>query len=225
MNTTILMPAMPVNRLSRYFRSAFGTGLVTTAVVTSLLLVSLSPQTANAAFVFYTDRTAFLNAATGAGHATTNEDFSTDPGDPFTITGAGGSVALSINDGSYDATNEDLRDSIVVQLQSTSVTGSVTGIGFDYTLDGDNGAVIFGVNGETPFIGDEGMFLGILSTDGMTISSVDVIDVSNLDSGVRIIDNVAITTIPVPATVWLFASALGLLGWTRRRTVPALIST
>ncbi|TDJ44567.1 MAG: VPLPA-CTERM sorting domain-containing protein [Gammaproteobacteria bacterium] len=26
-----------------------------------------------------------------------------------------------------------------------------------------------------------------------------------------------ITAVPVPAAIWLFASALGLLGWTRRR--------
>lgn len=30
---------------------------------------------------------------------------------------------------------------------------------------------------------------------------------------------IAITTIPVPAAVWLFGSALGLLGWARRRII------
>jgi hypothetical protein len=36
-----------------------------------------------------------------------------------------------------------------------------------------------------------------------------------------LIDNVSIETqvVPVPAAVWLFGSALGLLGWIRRRSV------
>jgi hypothetical protein len=32
---------------------------------------------------------------------------------------------------------------------------------------------------------------------------------------------IAITTVPVPAAIWLFGSALGLLGWARRRTIIA----
>jgi hypothetical protein len=31
------------------------------------------------------------------------------------------------------------------------------------------------------------------------------------------LDNISVSTIPVPAAVWLFASGLGLLGWIRRR--------
>ena len=34
---------------------------------------------------------------------------------------------------------------------------------------------------------------------------------------------IAVTTIPVPAAIWLFGSALGLLGWARRRTISATI--
>ena len=32
-----------------------------------------------------------------------------------------------------------------------------------------------------------------------------------------LVDNVSIAVVPVPAAVWLFGSALGLLGWVRRR--------
>ena len=32
---------------------------------------------------------------------------------------------------------------------------------------------------------------------------------------------IAVTTVPVPAAIWLFGSALGLLGWARRRTISA----
>lgn len=31
------------------------------------------------------------------------------------------------------------------------------------------------------------------------------------------LDNINVTTVPVPAAVWLFGSALGFLGWSRRR--------
>ena len=34
---------------------------------------------------------------------------------------------------------------------------------------------------------------------------------------------IAITTVPVPAAIWLFGSALGLLGWARRRTISAAV--
>ena len=33
---------------------------------------------------------------------------------------------------------------------------------------------------------------------------------------------IATTTVPVPAAIWLFGSALGLLGWARRRTISAI---
>lgn len=34
-------------------------------------------------------------------------------------------------------------------------------------------------------------------------------------------DGIAVTTVPVPAAVWLFGSSLGLLGWVRRRSIKA----
>ncbi len=33
------------------------------------------------------------------------------------------------------------------------------------------------------------------------------------------IDNLSVTLVPIPAAAWLFASALGLLGWLRRRSL------
>jgi hypothetical protein len=34
-------------------------------------------------------------------------------------------------------------------------------------------------------------------------------------------NGIAVTTVPVPAAVWLFGSSLGLLGWVRRRSMRA----
>jgi hypothetical protein len=34
-------------------------------------------------------------------------------------------------------------------------------------------------------------------------------------------NGIAVTTVPVPAAVWLFGSSLGLLGWVRRRSIKA----
>lgn len=43
--------------------------------------------------------------------------------------------------------------------------------------------------------------------------------VPTLDAGFgAAIDNVSVSAVPVPATVWLFGSALGFLGWMRRKT-------
>ena len=32
------------------------------------------------------------------------------------------------------------------------------------------------------------------------------------------LDNISVNIVPIPAAVWLFGSALGLLGWARQRS-------
>jgi hypothetical protein len=52
---------------------------------------------------------------------------------------------------------------------------------------------------------------GWTNLQSLVISSGDAANV-----GVAM-DNIVVSTVPVPAAVWLFASGLGLLGWMRRR--------
>jgi hypothetical protein len=57
------------------------------------------------------------------------------------------------------------------------------------------------------FNGANGMTLGLILPNGVTLDS---------DSTVPL-DWVSNAVIPVPGAVWLFGSALGLLGWLRRQ--------
>ena len=41
------------------------------------------------------------------------------------------------------------------------------------------------------------------------------------DAGSMFVDNISVTTVPIPAAVWLFGSGLALLGWTRKRQAVA----
>ena len=43
------------------------------------------------------------------------------------------------------------------------------------------------------------------------------VEFDNLGPGPSAVDNIVVSTVPIPAAVWLFGSGLGLLGWIRRR--------
>jgi hypothetical protein len=50
-----------------------------------------------------------------------------------------------------------------------------------------------------------------------TLSSLDISFDGSSYFGPFDLDNINVTTVPLPAAVWLFGSALGMLGWARRR--------
>jgi hypothetical protein len=216
--------------------------LATRYVLSVLVLFCLVQTYASATFVTYSDRAAFLADAATASLTTTNEDFSTNPGDPFTISDGSNSVELDILVGSHSGglltsvTSTGFFETVNVELGSSSVVGSVVGIGFDFILNGVAiGSLLrLGINGLPPIEGPFGQiifgnFLGLLSVDDMTISSVDSMLVSlTSQQNFQVtsqIDNVVIATssapvIPEPGTLVLFAAGiLGVLclGYMRKR--------
>ena len=79
------------------------------------------------------------------------------------------------------------------------------GLAFSQTIAGDDVSI--------------GAQQSINSYDGAT-STWDgtTLVVSNIDTGITTGQSFTYQIIPVPAAAWLFGSALGLLGWARRRT-------
>ena len=200
------------------------------------LVFAAMANRAQADFMVFTDRTEFLNAAANAGLTTTNENFtSPGPGDPFAIDDlSGNSVEFDILDGSFgaDAISGGIGD---VKLKSTSVTGTVVGIGFDtiYVFGGGHSSLqqllLNDGSAEIKTFGNSGnsvSFLGLLSTDGMLVTSVDDITVeyeptnhySRLDNLVIVTGNVE--QVPEPSTLALLGmGGLGMCGyrWRRKR--------
>ena len=196
-----------------------------------LLCLLASPGWAT--FVQYEDRTAFLNAATGAGLSATNEDFSSDPGNPFTLNdGNGNSLSFGYDPAmgaSYNATLElleKLPGFVQVLLDSNGFTGQVYGLGFDFSVDMNDGVEIdtFGAGlfthsglSNVPITG----FLGVLSTDGMDFGAILSHLVVDTDGSIAQLDNLVMITpapIPIPSSLLLFGTGLiGLIGWNHRR--------
>ena len=195
-------------------------------VLTALVLFGLVQTYAFGSFITYTDRAAFLAAASGASLTTTNEDFSVDPGDPFTITDGTNSVTLDITSGSHMVDKLwNSNTAIGVRTTSTSVVGSVAGIGFDFELGSPFAPHTYLLINSTVMADSysQSGFVGLLSTDGMLVSSVDdLITYDGWGAGFEaIVDNVVIATetttppdpIPEPNTLLLFAIGfVGILG-------------
>ncbi|MGI9343916.1 MAG: VPLPA-CTERM sorting domain-containing protein [Gammaproteobacteria bacterium] len=56
------------------------------------------------------------------------------------------------------------------------------------------------------------------TTTSSGIAPGDTVTVSNINTAITAGQALTFTVVPVPAAAWLFGSALGLLGWARRRT-------
>mgnify|MGYP003653187691 CR=1 FL=1 len=152
-----------------------GSTIITCAVLCCAVLCAFS-QRSDAALIVYTDATAFQNAATGVGLTLTSETLAADPGDPFSLGTGGDTITMDLTLGLYNG----FLDSFInggddVTFNSTAVAGNVAGIGFHYF----NSIASLSLNGGAATAGGTGPvtsgFLGLLSTDGTAITSVDSI--------------------------------------------------
>jgi len=98
-------------------------------------------------------------------------------------------------------------------VQVSAGSDAIVGGTFDFVLSGTNGGNDFDwtqmdVSGIMP--------AGTAST---RIQLIHILEASTPSGGAIFLDDASLTVtpIPVPAAVWLFGSALGLLGWMRRR--------
>ena len=57
----------------------------------------------------------------------------------------------------------------------------------------------------------------IFNEEWINLESVSIRFYTDFEAGILSVDNIVVTTVPIPAAVWLFGSALGGLGWMRRR--------
>ena len=190
-----------------------------------ITILFLSATPAMATFVPFEDRTAFINAAAGAGLTATNEDFSTDPGDPFTLNdGNGNSLSLGLDPTAtqYNGTLELLDSPPIfnlVQLDSAGFSGQVHGLGFDFSVDQAEQIQIEIVSeflhSQANSLGPLTGFFGVLSTDGMDLAPLfPEIRVASEGSVAQLDNLVIITPVPVPSAMLLFGTGLaGFVGW------------
>lgn len=70
---------------------------LSTLTLVAGLCAAFSVSTANATIMFYTNRTAFNNAATSLSYNSINQDFAANPGNPFSMSDVNGSIEFSLD--------------------------------------------------------------------------------------------------------------------------------
>lgn len=130
-----------------------------------------------------------LNTSTSTGTATS---YTCLEGTFLSTVGASGCGGYSFNDGVND---------------STTTWGP--GLATAQTIGGDDTSTTDGVRG----ISNAYDGYDLISWDGVTL-----VLGSTIPLGTGGANQLVFSAVPVPAAVWLFGSALGLLGWARRRS-------
>ncbi len=205
---------------SRILNCYFRVHSVMVCTIAVLLLFVIAQGTASAAFISYTDRTAFENAALAATLTLTTEDFTNDPDASFTISDGTNGVTFETSIGGWKPAGY-LGGKLEVGLYSTNVTGAVVGVGFDIGTNNSDATIALNDRARTAWAGSTPYsFIGLLSTDGTLISIIDEIgNYSNSRTGISPwIDNLVVVTdeshqVPEPSLGLLLGmSLIGLVG-------------
>lgn len=127
--------------------------------------------------------------------------------DGYTINGMDGSTAedYGTNFGTWSISNSSITH-LAFKANGYFILGRVTGTSGDWSSD---------ITLWTPDVTTLTCPAGICNPDARPYTIADFL---NEGGNISDLSNVrAFSVVPIPAAAWLFASALGLLGWMRRR--------
>jgi len=114
--------------------------------------------------------------------------------------GASSTISIAADSGSLFSIDSLDASSLYNSAGQLTLTGSTAG--------GGTVSQTLALNGDLASYNITG--LGLVTN--LVLSFDGTVDAAPFD-----IDNINLNVVPVPAAVWLFASALGMLGWVRRR--------
>lgn len=196
--------------------------LLGTIFSSSALALTLPGITTSGAPAFGNGVKVSLNPHNGTIKATGRKGFLLDTGSGV-LSGTSGAYSLQINFDKNDPTTflggsvtlKGAIDALGIGKNSLLMSADITGFNIK-----DN-AFLWGFNTNNIFCNE----LLEAAIGRCTISESVYIDLDSpfsglFDSNFRT-TGFATTTIPVPAAAWLFGSALGLLGWVRRRNAAS----
>lgn len=194
--------------------------LICTLLSSYAFALSLPGITPSGSPAFTNDVKVTLNPHNGTIKATGRKDFLLDTGSGV-LNGTSGSYSLQVNfdkkdPGTFLGGSVSLKgaiDALGIRKNTLLMTADI--IGFNI-LDDD---FLWGFNTTNIFCSPE-LLLNCTNSESVYIelgSAFDQMFKKNFKT-----TGIATTTVPVPAAVWLFGSALGLLGWVRRRTAASV---
>jgi hypothetical protein len=175
-----------------------------------------SATSVGAATTVYTDKAAWIVALSGQFLTEDFADAQLNEGVSF----------VSSESGRINPAQQYYQDVLASTSQNEpmtvwSFTPTITAFGANFTLGGPGGSGnnLLVYSGDTNFVGAisnsyAGGFWGFISDT--SLDSVKLIGGSGTNQQTYNMDNMVYAPVPVPAAVWLFGSALGLLGWLKR---------